>query len=265
MKLSARAQALSADAAEAQGAFFRLHRIQLSLILIAAAVGVIPLGFNGVLNWAALVAAALFGASILVRVLLMNFRDEERWYLSRRNAEAAKSLCFQFAFGARGFERDVDEPTARRRLTQECAKLGDPITRPGREPVQSFGEASEDMISRRRLPMAEAREQYLHERISRQEAWFEDRAYRNRTMARRFVVVMVTAEVLGMIFGILAAVGLAPEGILGLMSAVAAAAIAWSQLRQHSLLERRTRRRRAPSGGWARSWRCWRMPTGPTS
>lgn len=236
MQLSPRARELSRDAAEAQRSFFRLHRIQLWLIIAAAAIGVIPLALGGALNWAGLIAASLFGASVLLRVLLMNLRDGERWYASRRDAELAKSLCFRYAFGAENFERELDDMTALRRLTEESAKLGEAVTRPAGDAPRIFGEASEEMTACRRLPLAEARAQYLAERIADQDAWFSDRADRNRRRARRYLFIMVSAEVLGMVFGILVAVRMAPEGFLGLMSAIAAAAIAWSQLRQYSLL-----------------------------
>lgn len=236
MQVSTRARDLAADAALAQKSFFRLHRVQLWLILLAAAIGLVPLAFGGPLNWAGLIAAGFFGASVLIRVLRMNLRDEDRWYGSRHNAELAKSLCFRFAFGGEGYERELDEETALRRLAEAGGRLSEAIVRPREGGRRDYSEASDEMLERRRLPLAEARALYAQERIADQEVWFTDRAFRNRVLARRYLFFTVTAEVLGLLFGILVAVRSAPEGLVGLMSAIAATAIAWSQLRQHSVL-----------------------------
>jgi SMODS and SLOG-associating 2TM effector domain 1/SMODS and SLOG-associating 2TM effector domain 3 len=237
MQTSTLARELGIAAATAQHAFFRLHRVQLILIVAAALVGAFTIVLpEGAVNLAGLIAALFFGTGLLMRIVIMNRHDEEEWFTARRDAERAKSLCFRYAFGASGFERSRDAAEAEQRLANASASLGSAVVLEPASDADVYSVVSADMNKVRALEFGEARERYRVDRIAGQERWYGARATENRRNSRWWLLVMLIAEVGGLAFGILTAVDLAPPGLVGLMSAIAAAAVAWTQLRQHSLL-----------------------------
>ncbi|MEO6200438.1 MAG: DUF4231 domain-containing protein [Cryobacterium sp.] len=252
-----------ATANATQRAFLRMHRTQLTLIVLAAFVGVFPLATaRPPVNWSGVIAATLFGISLLLRLLMVQRKDEDVWYSARQTAEVSKSLCYRYAFGGPGFERALPgsgdeeraavDSAAERRFVDAFATLGEDIVLvhddsgadasagygSGFRP-DSFSEVTEDMHSIRTLAFAELRSRYFDSRIRDQERWYAAKAAFHARRSQFWLTLMLVAEVAGMLFGILKAVQVlegAPGELVGLMSAFAAAFLAWSQLRQHSML-----------------------------
>ena len=240
MQVSSLARELGASASAAQRTFIALNRAQLILIVSAAVFAAIPLTFPGRdLNWPSLVAAVCFGLSLLLRVMLFMRGDEAVWRDARVDAEAAKSLCFRYAFGATGFERAAGEAAAARSFIEHAAHHGESVVLIATGAVDGpYEDITQDMVQVRGLEYPQMRERYLAERIVDQERWYTKRAAEYLRRSRLWLTLMVAAEAGGLILGLLAVFRSAPEGAVGLMSAIAAASLAWSQLRQFSVLSR---------------------------
>jgi len=240
-----------ATANATQRAFLRMHRTQLTLIVLAAFVGIFPLATERPpVNWSGVIAATLFGVSLLLRLLMVQRKDEDVWYSARQTAEISKSLCYRYAFGGPGFERAYPDAGDERRETADSvaelhfvdsfATLGEDIVLiHGGSDTDAFSEVTEDMRATRTLPFTELRSRYFDARIRDQERWYSAKAGYHAQRTRFWLTLMLVAEVGGMLFGILKAVQVLagpPAELVGLMSAFAAAFLAWSQLRQHSML-----------------------------
>ncbi|MEQ1736801.1 MAG: SLATT domain-containing protein, partial [Rhodoglobus sp.] len=106
------------------------------------------------------------------------------------------------------------------------------------ERATGFSEITDDMRSARSLDFVQAREKYYVERIEDQEKYYATKAAFHLRRSRMWLLLMLVAQVTGLIFSLLKAVldGGPWDGIVGILSALAAAFIAWSQLRQHGLL-----------------------------
>jgi hypothetical protein len=178
MRTSTLARELSAVAATAQRSFVRLNRVQLSLLIAAAAVGAVPpfMLAGRTVNVAGLIAALLFGTGLLIRIVIINRRDEEDWFTSRRDADRAKSLCFRYAFGAAGYERSMDTADVEQRLASESASIGSAVVLAPSPDADLYALVSEDMVSVRLLNFESARERYMTERIAAQERWYTARS-----------------------------------------------------------------------------------------
>ncbi|MET0781407.1 MAG: DUF4231 domain-containing protein [Microbacterium sp.] len=240
MQVSSLAQELGASAAASQRTFIALNRAQLILIVTAAVFAALPLTLPGRdLNWPSLVAAVCFGLSLLLRVMLFMRGDEDIWRAARIDAEEAKSLCYRYAFGATGYEFSGGKDAARRRFIEDASRIGESVVLTAVLPIDAgYEDITTDMAEVRGLDHAQMRQRYLTERIIDQERWYTLRAAQYLRRSRMWLTFMVVAEAGGLIFGLLAVFRSAPEGAVGLMSAIAAASLAWSQLRQFSVLSR---------------------------
>jgi conflict system pore-forming effector with SLATT domain len=226
-------------AARQQRAFLWTNRIQLGLVLLAAAFGVASFG-NADVDWSGVVAATFLGVSLLLRVVMMQRGDERAWFTARQAAEVSKSLCFQYAFGATGFERSLPPIKAEEEFIEQFGDLGrDVLLEQSMARTDGYSEVTDDMRAMRSAPFEEAKHAYFELRIRDQERWYSTKGAFHLRRTRIWTTLMLIAQVLGMFFAILKAVSFLDGpfgGLVGLMSALAAAFLAWSQLRQHSSL-----------------------------
>jgi hypothetical protein len=190
-------------------------------------------------DWSGIIAAAFFGVGLLLRIVMMQRKDEDAWYAARTAAETSKSLCFQYAFGATGYERSESTKAADARFIDAFGTIGrDVLLARSTARTNGFSEITDDMREARSLPYPELRAKYFSERIEDQESYYTSRAAFHLRRSRLWMLLMLVAQVSGLIFSLLKAVLDASPwgGIVGILSALAAAFIAWSQLRQHGLL-----------------------------
>ncbi len=240
MKLAPFVQDAGLAASAQQRTFLRLNLLQLALIVCAAVAAATTWVTNTpAVDWSGVIAAAFFGTGLLLRIVMMQRKDEDAWYSARNAAEVSKSLCFQYAFGATGFERSENPKTVDARFIEAFGTIGrDVLLTQSSTRAAGFSEITDDMRAARSVDFTEARLTYLRERIEDQERYYTTKAAFHLRRSRLWLLLMLIAQVSGLIFSLLKAVlGGGPwDGVVGILSAFAAAFIAWSQLRQHGLL-----------------------------
>jgi hypothetical protein len=230
-----------ASAAQTQRAFLRFHLVQLGLLVLAAIAGATSwVSERPPVDWSGILAATFFGIGLLLRIVMMQRKDEDAWYAARNAAEVSKSLCFQYAYGATGYARSDSQKTADARFIDAFGTIGrDVLLARSSARTDGYSEITDDMREARRLPFAEAKAQYFRERIADQERWYSAKSAFHLRRARLFMLLMLVAQVAGLFFSLLKAVagfGDSFSGVVGILSAFAAAFVAWAQLRQHSML-----------------------------
>jgi len=240
MKLAPFVEDASAAASSQQRMFLRLNLLQLVLIIAAAVAAATSIVTDSpAVDWSGFVAAALFGVGLLLRIVMMQRRDDDAWYAARNAAEVSKSLCFQYAFGATGYERGENDKAVDARFINDFGTIGrDVLLARATVRTNGFSEITEDMRAARKLDFDEAKARYFTERIEDQERYYSSRAAFHLRRSRLWLFLMLVAQVIGLVFSLLKAVMMPGpwDGIVGVLSALAAAFIAWSQIRQHGLL-----------------------------
>ncbi len=240
MKLAPFVQDAGAAASAQQRTFLRLNLLQLALIVFAAiAASTTWVTSRPAVDWSGIIAAAFFGTGLLLRIVMMQRRDEDAWYSARNAAEVSKSLCFQYAFGGTGYERTDSAKQVDARFIEAFGTIGrDVLLTRATKREGGFSEITDDMRVMRGLEFEQAREAYFRERIEDQEQYYTTKAAFHLRRSRLWLLLMLVAQVSGLIFSLLKAVlDTGPwDGVVGILSAFAAAFIAWSQLRQHGLL-----------------------------
>jgi len=228
--------AADATARSGQRGYIQLARVDLLLLLGGALFSTIavyaPSGFN---VWTFVVAAALLGATTIVKSASKMWGAGSTWYDSRAAAEAIKALTWQYMMRASPF--DGDDVAAK---TQLIALLGSTLdAHPNVRPLagRTSGKVEEITTSMRQiraLPLPERRQYYIERRVDDQVAYYMSKATRSHAAAARWFWVDIVARAAALFFAVAAIV--LPEhkpSLAGLLSAVAAAATAWSQLNRY--------------------------------
>lgn len=225
-------------ASQQQKIFLRFNLAQLGLLILAAIAATTKWQVGSV-DWSGVIAATFFGVGLLMRIVMMQRKDEDGWYAARNATEVSKSLCFQYAFGATGYERSRSSKTVDARFIDAFATIGlNVLMARSTARTNGYSEITDDMRTVRDLPFDRAREKYFAERIEDQENYYSSRAAFHLRRSRLWMLLMLVCQVAGLFFSLMKAVtDIGPVGgIVGILSAFAAAFVAWSQLRQHAML-----------------------------
>jgi protein-S-isoprenylcysteine O-methyltransferase Ste14 len=231
--------AADASSLTAQNWFLTATQIRLFALLSAAAFGLfVWKSQNAPTDWAGVLAAVSFVVALLVETYLLRAKPERTWYEGRAAAESVKTLSWRYAVGAEPFdivgksEADVDDLF----LSQLDGVL-EVVKDLDLTPPESGGEQiSVEMRALRASPLVDRKRAYEEQRVGDQQSWYAKKARWNRTRAGRWTAAMLSVEVLGVVAGILKAVGVFEGDLLGFTGALVAAMTAWLQTKQHRAL-----------------------------
>ncbi|MGY1623432.1 DUF4231 domain-containing protein [Geodermatophilus sp. SYSU D00965] len=230
-------------AAWAQRTHLRLTRAELGLLVLAAAAGAVPESDGPRdIDLAGVAAVVLFATTLVLRAYRTSVRPTTVWQDARAAAESIKTLCWRYAVGSRLFPADLDGAAADRLFVERLREILRSIR--DLQAVQpedhQYEEVTPWMRRLRAAPLAERRSAYERQRIEDQQHWYAGRARSNRRRARRWNVVVLTLELLGVVVGVVKAFSLAgtfnEAALVGLVATVGAAAAAWVQTKQYAAL-----------------------------
>jgi hypothetical protein len=232
---------VAADAASLWGQ--RIHRriIATNLILVVFAAAFAYLSTLG--GDTLRVAAAIFSASVLfislvVRKFHRRLRDGKSWFEGRALSETTKSLTWRYMMRVPPFDDDFQADGS---LINALTEISDSGT--GVEPIKSIPideqQITPYMRAARTLDFAGRLDRYVNERLADQIRWYSQRAAINRQREKFWSNAITLAQIVGVI----SAVGVIFSSnrwvnAISLCAAIAAAATAWSQLGQHSMLSK---------------------------
>ncbi|GGT41132.1 hypothetical protein GCM10014713_38550 [Streptomyces purpureus] len=218
-------------------------RLQLLLLVLGACLAALPDGWrlgDGFRLPGALSAAAYAG------VLLVTFRASRRraasqWQLNRSAAEFIKSICWRYAVHGAPFDtRGLDAE----RLFTEQLELGlKELRKVGWNDPRDSGDATRaelitgPMRLLREKPFSLRKETYVRDRLIEQRNWYHRKTVVSRRATTFWSVTISLLTLLALFLGVLHAFSVAgsfdPAGVL---SAAAAACVAWGEVRRHQPL-----------------------------
>ena len=232
-------------AAWGQRTHLRLTRLELGLLVLAAASGLVstPVGDRDI-DLGGLLAVVLFALTLTLRAYRMSTRPTRTWQDARAAAESIKTLCWKYAAGSRLFPPDLDAARADQlfveRLRDVLGALRELPT------VQRATTAHEEitpwMRALRAAPLGERRSAYERERIEDQQRWYAGKSAFNQRQSQRWGLVVLGLEFVGVVVGAVKAFGLLGSGstgggvLLALVATLGAAAAAWVQAKQYATL-----------------------------
>lgn len=219
-----------------QSESFRSVRKHLTVLLLATAAAVMAEQVPS--HVGALCAATLYGLTIGVGLHTSRRRARAHWQAHRAVAELVKSLAWQYMVHGGPFHSRVADPDAlfaervEERL-RELRKWGWEDTRDGAG-ERGAGQITPRMRAVRAKPFVTRRDIYLRDRLLEQSVWYRNRAARAHRASARWSTVTALLTLLALTAAVLRSVGLI-EGwdLAGLLSAGAAAGVAWQEVRRH--------------------------------
>lgn len=231
-------------AAAGQRTHLRLTRLELGLLVLAAACGLVqaPVGARDI-DLGGVAAVILFSLGLALRAYRMTVRPTTVWQDSRAAAESIKTLCWRYAVGSRLFPPELDDAAADRLFVERLQEILGSIR--GLQQVQSVDTGHEEitpwMRGLRAASLHQRRTAYERDRIEDQQRWYARKSEVNRRQAVRWSLVVLSLEVLGVGAGTVKAFGLLTDRsssgvLLGLVATLAAAAAAWVQTKQYVTL-----------------------------
>lgn len=223
---------------EAQQWFLRATRFRLLALLGAAFFGLFEWTFPQTpADWAGVLSATCFFATLVVEIYLLRGKPERTWYEGRAAAESVKTLTWRYMMRADPFSidesvREVDDRFLGR-LKDVLGVLKDIDLVTG----NALGEQITPVMREIRACSLERRMSiYDSSRVCEQQEWYSRKAKWNRDRAAAWTMAMLCIEVAGIVAAILKAAGAIRGDLLGFVGAIVAAMTAWLQTKQHRTL-----------------------------
>jgi hypothetical protein len=228
--------AADSSSMEAQKKFLWATRTRLIGVLGAAFFGLFTwkTGSSPV-DWSGVLAALCFAAALVVEGFLYQTKPERTWYEGRAAAESVKTLSWRYAVGGEPFNIEgaaevqvADLFLARLRSLFEVVKDLDLVP-----PTSSGQQITQGMSDARALSLANRKAIYETGRVANQQDWYQGKATWNKLRANRWTAAMVGVELVGVICGILKAVGVIEGDVLTFSGVIIATMTAWLQAKQY--------------------------------
>ncbi|MEU9099038.1 DUF4231 domain-containing protein [Streptomyces sp. NPDC048361] len=220
----------------------KLTRTQLSLLVTGALAAALPQVRVGQ-DFQLLSAVSAFAYA---GVLLTSFGAARRhaashWQLNRSAAEFIKSMCWRYAVHGVPFDLASPDPDALfvtrvEEGLRELRKVG------WRDPRDGAGAEAQGLITPgmrelRAKPFAVRKETYVRDRLIEQRNWYRRRQETSRRATRLWSTAITLLTLLALVFALLQSFSVAERlNMAGVLSASAAACLAWSEIRRHQPL-----------------------------
>ncbi|MFD3871997.1 DUF4231 domain-containing protein [Streptomyces sp. NPDC058623] len=214
-------------------------RAQLLLLVAAAGAAALPSGpAVGPLHLFGALSTLAYAGVLAVGVRATRRRARPQWQLNRSAAEFIKSLAWRYAVHGAPFGKETEgvEAAYRTRLEAGLAELRKMGWRDPRAsgPVPEGGEITGAMQRLRGMDYRVRRETYVRDRLIEQRTWYQRKTEVSRRATRVWSWTIVLLTGLALLFALFGALGSGPgPRLTALLSAAAAAGIAWNEVRRH--------------------------------
>ena len=231
----------SRASAGAQRKYLFLIRAQLFLLILASAGGSIAAVVGPSRSRQVSILTAIFLALSLVLMWILRVqRYEKIWFDCRAVAESVKTATWRYMMQVPPYDWDQESTNLDSKFIRELMEIRE--ARPGIDShLAGFSsgatEISEYMRKTRVLTLNDRRRIYLQERLQDQKKWYEDETRTNRTFASVWFWSISTMQALALVLAIVnAATGPWSINTVSIIMTLAAAFVAWTQVKRHDEL-----------------------------
>ncbi|MFJ7198521.1 MULTISPECIES: DUF4231 domain-containing protein [unclassified Streptomyces] len=214
-------------------------RIQLILLVTGTVPAALPwhaeMGDSFQLTDAAAVLAYL--GVLITTYLSARRKAKSHWQLNRSAAEFIKSMCWRYSVHGSPFDTGTLHPEAvfANRLEeglQELRKVG--WADPRDLTADSGGLITDSMRELRDKAFTVRKETYVRDRLIEQRSWYRRRQEVSRRATLVWSTTIAALTALALVFALLRTFSVAQSfAVTGVLSAAAAACLAWSEMRRH--------------------------------
>ncbi|MER0444805.1 DUF4231 domain-containing protein [Streptomyces sp. Edi4] len=220
----------------------KLTRTQLTLLVAGAAATALPRVRVGQdFQLLSAVSALAYAGVLLATFGAARRHAASHWQLNRSAAEFIKSMCWRYAVHGAPFDLAAPDPdavfvTRVEEGLRELRKVG------WRDPREQGAPALRELITPgmrelRGRPFTVRKETYVRDRLIEQRNWYRRRQETSRRATRLWSTAITLLTLLALLFTLLQTFSVADRvDLAGVLSASAAACLAWSEIRRHQPL-----------------------------
>jgi len=189
-------------------------------------------------DFAGVFAAVAFCFVLAAEAYLLQAKPERTWYEGRAAAESVKTLSWRYAVGGAPFNIAVETESAVKNLYLERLRsLFDVVKDLDLvAPTSSQEQLTEPMRKARSLSLDERKKIYEIDRVQNQQDWYQSKARIHKQSANLWTMALIGFEFVGVIFGILKAIGVCEMDILTFSGVLVGAVATWLQAKQFRTL-----------------------------
>ncbi|MEV6161015.1 DUF4231 domain-containing protein [Streptomyces sp. NPDC052052] len=214
-------------------------RCQLVLLVVGAIPAALPWHpkAGDTLQLLDIMGVLAFSGVLITTYLTARRKAKSQWQLNRSAAEFIKSICWRYAVHGSPFDTTTQHPEAlfANRLEeglQELRKVG--WTDPRDLTADSGGLITDSMRELRNKAFTVRKETYVRDRLIEQRSWYRRRQEVSRRATLVWSTTMAVLTALALVLALLRTFSVAQSfALTGVLSASAAACLAWSELRRH--------------------------------
>lgn len=220
-------------------------RSQLLLLVLGAALAALPssLKLGSTFQLPGALSALAYAGVLALSYRSSRRRAKSHWQLNRSAAEFIKSMCWRYAVHGAPFDSRSTDPDAlfTTRLEEglrELTKVGWQDPRTTDETAMAAGDLITTPMRRLRAkPFSIRKETYVRDRLIEQRNWYHRRTVISRRATAFWSASIGLLTLLALFFALLRTFSIAESAdMAGLLSAAAAACLAWSEIRRHQPL-----------------------------
>lgn len=221
------------------------NRSQLVLLVLAAALAALPWEgkLGGTFQLVGAFSALAYAGVLLFTLRSAGHRAKSHWQLNRSAAEFIKSMSWRYAVHGAPFDSGAEDPaglftTRMEAGLRELKKVGweDPRDGDG-TPAGADRLITPPMQMLRDKAFSARKETYVRDRLIEQRNWYHRRTVISRHATTLWGVSITLITLLALFLAVLRTFSVTgSSAVLGLLSASAAACLAWSEIRRHQPL-----------------------------
>ncbi|MFF2526942.1 DUF4231 domain-containing protein [Streptomyces liangshanensis] len=221
------------------------NRRQLVLLVVAAALAALPWEgkLGGTFQLVGALSALAYAGVLLVTLRSAGHRAKSHWQLNRSAAEFIKSMSWRYAVHGAPFDSAADDPaglftTRMEAGLRELKKVGWEDPRDGDGTPAGAGQLiTPPMQMLRDKSFTARKETYVRDRLIEQRNWYHRRTVISRHASTLWGVTITLITLLALFLAVLRSFSVTgSSAVLALLSASAAACLAWSEIRRHQPL-----------------------------
>ena len=230
-------QAADSASTIAQKLYLKLVAADLSVMLLGAALGAFSMNDSRYAQALALASATSVAVGLVLTLTLQAQRLSSTWYDGRAVAEATKTSAWRYMMRAYPYGNEVGEADADRSLTSAF----DSFLRDRRGLAGSLSSSlvqlpqiTTTMRDTRGRSVDARKAAYVEFRLADQRRWYAARAEHNSKRARLLFILVIACHALALVAAIANVYWSdGPLNLTGVFAALAAALIAWTQLKRY--------------------------------
>jgi SMODS and SLOG-associating 2TM effector domain 1/SMODS and SLOG-associating 2TM effector domain 3 len=239
--------AADSESLKAQRIYMRCMAADLGLIIIGGLFGAVSLeGFlpaeaHAFKLTSAIASATLMTLGLILTLYIRSRQFEHNWFDGRAVAESVKTTTWRFMVCSEPYVSAMTEKDVVRLFTDSLKKVVDERKRFAAFLASGYEEGrfqiTPKMLEVRQLPLEEKKKLYLEERLNNQSKWYATKAEGNIKSSNRWFNAIVVAQALALLSTfVLMQYPELPIALPSVFATIAAAAVAWLQLRRHQEL-----------------------------